>query len=70
MSIDLKGTTPGLAVQEKLPDEVFNLKCRGPKCDSIQATQIKITGLKGQRTYRCIKCGHTWGLNVGGSFDF
>lgn len=37
----------------------------------MEATEIKLGGAEhhGQRLYRCIKCGHTWGVSVGGHFD-
>lgn len=38
----------------------------------MEATEIKIGGAEhhGQRLYRCAKCGHTWGVSVGGHFDY
>lgn len=71
MSIDPKGTTPGLATKAEAAEKVLNMRCRDAKCDSMQATEIKIAGPDtGQRVYRCAKCGMTRSLNVGGAAGF
>lgn len=50
--------------------EQISMKCRnGRGCDSITAEIIVIPGQEAQRLYRCVKCKHTWGLNVGGSVN-
>lgn len=68
MSFDPTGTAPGLAPDAQTPEPV-NMKCRNEKCDSITAIVINIAAAPGQRLYRCTKCSHSWGLNVGGSFN-
>lgn len=68
---DAAGTQPGLTGTSKEPKTV-NLKCRSPrKCDSIEATEVPLEGAAhhGQHIYRCVKCGHTWGANLGGHLD-
>lgn len=72
MSIDPKGTTPGLAPGAQAQPKVLNMKCQDSKCDSIEATEIQL-GEQGrgspapsQRVYRCVKCGRTHSLMVGG----
>lgn len=69
MSIDPKGTQPGLA---KKPDEpeTHHMKCRNPKCGCMTATEMKIGGGPGQHVYRCTKCGHSWGVALGGYVGF
>jgi hypothetical protein len=67
--VDPAGVTPGLSERATPKETVVYLKCRNPKCDSMEATEI---GLEtppqvGQRAYRCVKCGHTWSLKVGGA---
>ncbi len=69
MTIDPKGTTPGLAAGTQQAPKLFNMKCRNTKCSGMQATAIQITGQDAQRMYRCTTCSHTWGLNVGGTFN-
>jgi hypothetical protein len=69
MSIDPKGTTPGLSPNAKPKEDVINLKCRNSHCDGIEAVEIKVaSGAQGRRIYRCLKCNHTWGVPVGGGF--
>jgi hypothetical protein len=67
MPIDPAGTAPGLV---KAPPEepILSLKCRSGKCESMQAVEVKIGGPEhaGIRLYRCIECGYTWGVNLGG----
>jgi hypothetical protein len=71
MTFDPRGNTPGLSPKAQIdPDKVINMKCRNPKCDSIQAVEIKIAGSEGQRVYRCIECGMTMPINVGGGVNF
>lgn len=69
--IDPKGTSPGLAPGAQATPKVLNMKCSDPKCDSIEAIEIKIEVPEhhGQRVYRCNKCGHTRSLNVGGHLN-
>lgn len=47
--------------------KTIHLKCRNPsgKCESIVAEEIPIPA-GGVRMYRCVKCGHSWPINVGG----
>lgn len=71
MTIDPKGTTPGLPpqAQEKKPD-LIHMACRNPhSCSSKTATVLQIPGQSSQRLYRCSKCQHTWGINLGGAFN-
>jgi DNA-directed RNA polymerase subunit M/transcription elongation factor TFIIS len=69
MPIDPTGTNPQAVPQVEEPKEL-NVKCRRPNCDSITAVQVQIAPAGGgQRLYRCTKCGHMWGLNVGGHLD-
>lgn len=68
-NFDPSATTPGLANPEKKDPDTVNMRCRNAQnCDGIEATEIKIGGAEhaGQRVYRCVKCGHTWSLMVGG----
>ena len=63
------GVTPGLSEKAAPKQEVVNLKCRNPKCDSMEAVEIELKDSPpqiGQRVYRCVKCGHIWALRVGG----
>lgn len=50
----------------------ISLKCKNNQkvCDSMQATEIKVDGAPhvGQRVYRCLECGYTWSVAVGGAF--
>jgi len=68
MPVDPKGTSPGLKPGTKPDEKTINMKCRNPKCKSITSTEIKLPN-KNQRVYRCVKCGHTWVINVGGHLD-
>jgi len=65
--IDLKGTTTGLTPEAKKAD-TLNLRCPNTSCDSMEATEIRMETPEhlGQRVYRCVKCGHTRSLIVGG----
>lgn len=67
MSVDPAGTAPGLSNRVGLDAKTIQLKCRNPKCECIEAQEINIQGATGQRLYRCVKCGHSWGVNTGGS---
>lgn len=50
--------------------EEANMRCRNPRgCDSITAYVVPIPSHPSQRMYRCKKCSHTWGINVGGSVN-
>lgn len=68
--IDPSGTTPGLASKAKPEETLHNMKCRRDGCPSITATEIKIEGGQGLRVYRCIECGQTMPVNVGGGAGF
>lgn len=70
MSIDLEGTTPGLA-PATTPQKVLNMRCRNERCDSIEAVEVPVESLPhaGHRVYRCLKCGHTRPLSVGGHLN-
>ncbi len=68
MPIDPTGTSPH-AVPEKPAEDVVNMRCRRDGCDSITAVQFQIPTQPGRRLYRCTKCRHSWGLNVGGHLD-
>ncbi len=70
MPIDPRGTTPGLASKAKPTETLHNMKCKNTACSSITATEIKIEGGQGLRVYRCIECGHTMPVNVGGGVNF
>jgi hypothetical protein len=67
MSVDPKGTSPGLAPVSAAPQTV-SIKCK--KCPSMTAAIIAIGSEDGpmnhQRLYRCVSCNATWGINVGG----
>lgn len=52
----------------KKDSDVVSLKCRNPKCDSISAVEVPIPR-PGKRVYRCVKCNHTWSVQVGGKVD-
>jgi DNA-directed RNA polymerase subunit M/transcription elongation factor TFIIS len=67
MPIDPKGTKPGVVpVQPAV--ETVNMKCRKQACTSITATIVNI-GAAPVRMYRCVECGHMWGINVGGAIN-
>lgn len=77
MSIDPKGTTPGLAAGSAPKAKVINLKCKGlnGNCTSLQATEIPVeqtqTGVApNQRVYSCVDCGFTTSTSVGGPVHF
>ena len=77
MSIDHEGTRPGLLPGAQVKPKTLSMKCRNPKCDSIEASEIQLTnlpvseyGVPSQRVYRCVKCGDTRGLGVGGHFTY
>ncbi len=70
MPIDPRGTTPGLAPKAKAKETTLNMKCKNTSCSSITATEIKIEGGQGLRVYRCIECGQTMPVNVGGVVSF
>lgn len=50
--------------------EPIHMKCRNPsgRCDSMTAVATVIPGTS-NRMYRCTKCSHTWGINVGGNVN-
>lgn len=54
--------------QPTQPPPQVSLKCRNPKCDSITAEVIPHP-YPGSRMYRCVRCKHTWAINVGGQLD-
>lgn len=68
LQVDPAGVTPGLAKKDEPKEEIIYLKCRDPECDSMKAVDITREGPPqiGNRSYRCVKCGHTWSLAVGG----
>lgn len=68
MSIDPTSTTPGLKKDPK--DDVVNMSCRNPKCDSITAKILNINAAPGNHVYRCTECGYTKGIAVGGAVNF
>lgn len=69
MSIDPKGTTPGLAKEPEVKE--VNMRCKNhPKCNSITATELKIGAQPGTHIYRCTKCGHTHRVTLGGAAGF
>jgi len=71
MSIDQKGTSPGLTTGAKVEEKVHNMRCKNERCDSMEAIEIKIDAPShhGQRVYRCVKCSQPVSLNVGGSIN-
>ncbi len=68
MSVDPKGTAPGLSPQTKVDQQVIHMKCRNPKCNSITAVEIKIPRSM-SRVYRCTDCGYVHTVSVGGAVD-
>ena len=71
---DFKGTSPGLAAGAIPTAKTINLKCKGQngKCPSIQAQEIVVeqtlpNEAPRTRLYRCVSCGETTVLSVGGS---
>jgi hypothetical protein len=76
MSIDPTGTTPGLAPGAQAQPKVLNMKCQDPNCTSIEATEIQLgevsrgAPMPSQRVYRCVKCGRTHSITVGGFANF
>lgn len=76
MSIDPKGTEPGLAPGAQAQPKKLNMKCTDEKCDSLEVTEIQISEqargapAPSQRVYRCVKCGRTRSLMVGGHVSF
>ena len=71
MSIDPKGVVPGLPDKAVKEPEVVHMSCRRgtSACNSMTATVIVVAGQPQRRMYRCTKCNHTWGLNVGGAVN-
>jgi DNA-directed RNA polymerase subunit M/transcription elongation factor TFIIS len=67
MPTDPTGTSPQ-PVPTRPPEEVVDIKCHRQGCDSITANP-QVIGSGSQRLYRCTKCKHTWGINVGGHID-
>jgi hypothetical protein len=70
--IDAEGTQPGLAPTTP-KEKILNLKCRNPRsCDGMEATETSLNtpAHHGHRLYRCVKCGHSWGVSLGGHFEF
>jgi hypothetical protein len=43
------------------------MKCKNPKCDSIQVVEIAYA--PGTRLYRCVKCSMPHPVQVGGKMD-
>lgn len=43
------------------------MKCRNPKCDSIQSVEVPYA--VGSRLYRCVKCNNSFVVRVGGKMD-
>jgi hypothetical protein len=76
MSIDPTGTSPGLIPGAQAEPKTLNMKCVDERCGSMEATEIqlgeKVRGAPApsQRVYRCVKCGRTRSLTVGGNVDF
>jgi len=74
MSVDPKGTTPGLKAETKEP-KVHHMKCRNEDCPSMQVTEIPTggapegAGAAHNRLYQCVTCHLTWTLGVGGSVN-
>lgn len=70
VTIDPKGTTPGLTQANPAP-QVVNLKCK--MCPSMTATIVAAgdaaSSLSHNRWYKCTDCGYSWALNVGGFFS-
>lgn len=48
------------------PQKVF-MKCRNPKCSSIEAIEVKYH--PGTRLYRCAGCSQHVAIPVGGKID-
>jgi uncharacterized Zn finger protein len=46
----------------------INIKCRNSKCSSIVAVEIKVLQ-KYLNVYRCVECGKTWVVPIGGPVD-
>ncbi len=65
-NIDVTGTSVGLVKQVEKVNKVA-MSCVSP-CDSKEYTQVKleVPDHSGHRIYRCLKCGRTKSLNVGG----
>lgn len=76
MSIDPKGVAPGLVPGAQAQPKLLNMKCAEETCDSIQATEIQLgeqargAPVPSHRIYRCVKCGRTRSLSVGGYAHF
>jgi DNA-directed RNA polymerase subunit M/transcription elongation factor TFIIS len=68
MPIDPTGTKPGV-VPAQPQQETVNMRCKRNGCDSMRAIIVVIQGIGPMRMYRCAECGHTWGINVGGSVN-
>lgn len=77
MPIDPAGTTPGLPPGAADLPKSF-MRCKQSRtdsegrvvwsCDSIEAYEMQVPGNAGFRMYRCVKCGHTHNVQMGGSF--
>jgi hypothetical protein len=69
---DTGGTQPGLTATAPV-QKTLTLKCRSPRgCNGVEATEVGLGTPEhyGQRLYRCLKCGHSWGVALGGHFEF
>lgn len=67
MPIDPTGTKPGVVPSPPEPETV-NIRCKRNGCTSIRQQIVAINGSP-VRMYRCVECGHMWGINAGGSVD-
>lgn len=68
---NVDGMAPGLTPAADEP-KTLNMKCRSPRaCDSMEVMEVRLETPRhhGQRLYRCVKCGHTISLHLGGHFD-
>lgn len=73
MTIDPAGTQPGLSHSEPAHKTV-TIQCRNEGCKCKQAIEISTAPLgqsvPSNRLYQCIDCKFTWGLPVGGAFQY
>ena len=69
MPIDPTGTKPQPLPAAPPALEEVSMKCRREGCDSITAFKVVIPSQPQIRMYRCVKCRHQWGINVGGHID-
>jgi hypothetical protein len=72
MTIDPKGTSPGLANGARVEPKKISMGCKNEFCTSIQVVEVTPqAGVSGSsdfhnRTYQCCVCNSVWTVPTGG----